>query len=380
MTKLIAKKIASGLDRPLFATSPPGDTARLFIVEQRTGLIKILRLATGTIDATPFLHVTGLNIGGNEQGLLGLAFAPDFATSGLLYVNLTKQAVDAAGLPTGPTVVRRYKVSATNPDVADPGSAQDLITIPQPFSNHNGGWIGFSPKDQFLYIGVGDGGKENDPLKTAQNPKLLLGKMLRIDVNHDGFPGDPAKNYAIPTDNPFVSTVGFLPEIWALGLRNPWRCSFDRQTGDLYIGDVGQDEVEEIDFQPASSKGGENYGWSLKEGTHPFQPVPGPAPTLIDPIDEYFHSDGGVTVVGGYVYRGTKISGLAGTYFYADSTGMIVSFRFNGTTLSEKTDRSLELFPTVGPSAISSFGEDAQGELYLINLIPGEVYAIKAAP
>jgi glucose/arabinose dehydrogenase len=205
--------------------------------------------------------------------------------------------------------------------------------------------------------------------------------MLRIDVTKDGFPTNPAKSYAIPEDNPFVNTPGFLPEIWALGLRNPWRCGFDRKTGDLYIGDVGQDRFEEIDFQPAASKGGENYGWSLREGKHDFKPVPGPTPpTLVDPIDEYSHDDGGIAVIGGYVYRGTQIAGLEGTYFYADSSGPVTSFRYDGTTLTEKADRTAELFPTGGPAAISSFGEDAAGEVYLVNLAPGEVYKLVTQP
>src|SRR6266511_4269596 len=254
MTTLIAKKInTTPLSRPVFATSPPGDKERLFIVEQHTGKIRIFRFASNAIDDTPFLQVTGLS-SGNEQGLLGLAFAPDFDANGFLYVNFTDTS--------GATVIRRYKVSQADPNVADPASATNVMTIPQPFSNHNGGWIAFNPKDKCLYIGMGDGGSENDPNKTSQNPKLLLGKMLRVDVTKDDFPADASKNYAIPPDNPFVGTPGVLPEIWALGLRNPWRCSFDRKTGDLYIGDVGQNKFEEIDFQRSTSAGGENYGWS----------------------------------------------------------------------------------------------------------------------
>ena len=364
---LSAKLIASGFSRPVFVTAPPGVKDRLFVVEQRTGKIRILLLATGAIDATPFLEVTGLSTG-NEQGLLGLAFAPDFATSGFLYVNFTNTA--------GTTVIRRYKVSSANSNVADPAGALDVISIPQPFANHNGGWIAFSPKDKFLYISVGDGGSENDPNKTSQNPKLLLGKMLRIDVAKDDFAGDPTRNYAIPADNPFVGKPDFLPEIWALGLRNPWRCSFDRKTGDLYIGDVGQNKFEEIDFQPAASMGGENYGWSLKEGKHPFKPVPGPAPALIDPIFEYTHENGEQAVIGGYVYRGTALPEIVGMYFFADLTGFVTSFAFDGNAVHNQLDRTDELFPTGGPSAFSSFGEDGQGEIYLVNLLPGEIYKI----
>jgi glucose/arabinose dehydrogenase len=364
MTTLVARRIATGLARPVFATSPPGDKDRFFVVEQHTGKIRILRLATGAIDPTPFLQIAGLSTH-NEQGLFGLAFAPDYATSGLFYVSLTDT--------TGASVIRRHKVSAADPNVADPAGTA-ILTIPQPFSNHNGGWIAFGPKDGFLYIGIGDGGSEGDPNNTSQNLSLLLGKMLRIDVSRDDFPTDPAKNYGIPATNPLVNKPPARPEIWALGLRNPWRRSFDRKTGDLYMGDVGQDQFEEIDFQPASSKGGENHGWSLKEGKHPFKPAPGPLPaTLVDPIDEYSHGDGGIAVVGGYVYRGTAIAGLTGTYFYADSTGTVTSFRCDGATVSEKTDRTTELFPGVGPAAISSFAEDDRGELYIINLVPSEI-------
>jgi glucose/arabinose dehydrogenase len=370
MSGLLAKRMLTGLARPVFVASPSGDTGRLFVVEQHTGKIRIARLATNTIDTTPFLQVTGLSQG-NEQGLLGLAFAPDYPTTGLFYISLT----DA----TGARVIRRHKVSADDLNVADPNGTTVLTIPPRPFSNHNGGWIGFSPRDGFLYIGIGDGGSEGDPSNTSQNLSLLLGKMLRIDVSRDDFPGDTAKSYAIPASNPFVNRPPALPEIWASGLRNPWRCSFDRQTGDLYIGDVGQDNFEEIDFQPANSKGGENYGWSLKEGRHPFKPSLITNQTLVDPIDEYSHANG-VAVIGGYVYRNAAIAGLGGTYFYADTTGAITTFRFDGQALREKTDRSTELFPAAGPSRISSFGEDGAGELFLVNLIPGEIYAIEAGP
>ncbi len=364
---LSAKLVASGFARPVFATSPPNDTARLFVVEQHTGKIRILRLATGAIDAKPFLQVTGLSTG-NEQGLLGLAFAPDFATSGVFYVSLTDTS--------GASVIRRHKVSAADPNVADP-AGKVILTIPQPFSNHNGGWIAFSPKDKFLYIGIGDGGSEGDPNNTSQNLGLLLGKMLRIDVNPDKVLADPARNYNIPADNPFLTTAGARPEIWALGLRNPWRCSFDRKTNDLYIGDVGQNKFEEVDFQPAGSKGGENYGWSFREGKHAFKPLPAAgSPSFTDPIFEYTHDQGEQGVIGGYVYRGTALPGFDGTYFFADITGTVSSFAFDATTFHNQADRTDELFPSGGPSAISSFAEDAAGEIYLVNLLPGEMHKI----
>lgn len=369
MAKLIAKLIASGFARPVFATAPSGDTNRLFVVEQHTGKIRILRLGTATIDVQPFLQVTGLSTG-NEQGLLGLAFAPDFTTSGTFYICFTDTH--------GASVIRRHKVSAADPNVADPAGT-NILTIPQPFSNHNGGWIAFSPKDKLLYIGIGDGGSENDPNKTSQNSMLLLGKILRIDVAKDDFPTDATKNYGIPADNPFVGKPGFLSEIWALGLRNPWRCSFDRKTFDLYIGDVGQDKFEEIDFQPASSKGGENYGWSLMEGKHSFKPVPGsPPPTLTDPIFEYTHDNGEQAVIGGYVYRGAAIPDLQGTYFFADLTGTVSSFAVDGTTAPTAKSRTDELFPA-GIDDITSFGEDAVGEIYIC-VMAGSVFRIVVAP
>jgi glucose/arabinose dehydrogenase len=367
MTKLIAKRIASGFARPVFAASPAGDKERLFVMEQHTGKVRILRLATGAIDANPFLQVSGLS-NGNEQGLLGLAFPPDFATTGFFYVSLTDVS--------GANVIRRHKVSAADPNIADP-TGQILLTIPQPFANHNGGWIAFSPKDKLLYIGIGDGGSERDPNNTSQNLGLLLGKMLRIDVTRDDFPADPTRNYGIPADNPFLNTAGARPEIWAFGLRNPWRCSFDRKTGDLYIADVGQDSFEEIDFQPANSKGGENYGWSLKEAKHPFKPALITTQKLIDPIIEYTHDQGEQAVIGGYVYRGAALPDLQGTYIFADMTGTFSSFAFDGATPPVAASRTDELFPA-GIEDVNSFGEDGAGELYIC-VMAGSVFQIVGA-
>ena len=370
MTQLIARNVASGFARPIFATSPPGDKDRLFVVEQHTGKIRILRLATGAVDATPFLQVTGLSVG-NEQGLLGMAFAPDYANSGLFYVSLTDS--------TGASVIRRHQVSAADPNVADP-TGTPVIKIPQPFANHNGGWIAFGPKDKLLYIGIGDGGSERDPNNTSQKLGILLGKMVQIDPTKDDFPADPARKYGIPADNPFRNDGAARPEIWAFGLRNPWRCSFDRKTGDLYVGDLGQDEIEEIDFQPAGTRGGENYGWSLKEGTHPIKPQLITNQVLVDPIDACLHDTGGITVIGGYVYQRAAIAGLDETYFYADSTGPVTSFRFDEASVHEKQDGTTELFPAGAPSSISSFGEDSSGEIYIVNLAPGEIHKIVPTP
>jgi glucose/arabinose dehydrogenase len=368
MPKLIAKPVASNFARPVFVTAPPGDKDRLFVVEQHTGKIRILRPATGAVDAAPFLQVAGLSTG-NEQGLLGLAFAPDFAATGTFYVSFT----DASGT----SVIRRHKVTAANPNIADPAGTV-VLTVPQPFANHNGGWIAFGPKDKLLYAGFGDGGSERDPNNTSQNPQLLLGKMLRLDVSRNDFPGDPARSYGIPADNPFVNKPGTRPEIWATGLRNPWRCSFDRQTGDLYIGDVGQDKFEEIDVQPAASKGGENYGWSLKEGKHPFKPDLITDQKLVDPVVEYSHDNGEQAVIGGYVYRGAALPDLRGTYFFADMTGTFSSFVPGAANPPVVTSRTDELFPD-GVEDVNSFGEDAAGELYVC-VMAGTVFKIVAAP
>ena len=257
---------------------------------------------------------------------------------------------------------------SNDPEVADPGSALILLTIFQPFSNHNGGWIGFGPNDGFLYISTGDGGSAGDPGNRAQDiTNQLLGKMLRIDVDGNDGPGG---NYGIPAGNPFVGITGD-DEIWAYGLRNPWRSSFDRATGDLYIADVGQNAWEEIDFQPADSTGGENYGWRCYEGDHTFNAggCP-PAKTMVFPIHEYSHALGR-SLTGGYVYRGCAIPTLDGTYFFADYVfTRLWSFSYDGNNVSNFTSRFAELSPSSDGFAInqiSSFGEDARGELYIVD-------------
>ncbi len=365
-------RVASGLSRPILATSPPGDADRLFIAEQHTGRIKILNLNTGVVNPTPFLDIDGLSTS-NEQGLLGMAFHPDYATNGLFYVNFTD-----SGWTTN---IRRYQVSAGDPDVADPPSAQTVLTYSQPGTNHNGGWLGFGP-DDYLYISSGDGGLWDNGQDITDK---LLGKMLRLDVDGDDFPADPNRNYAIPASNPLVGVTGD-DEIWAYGLRNPWRASFDRATGDLYIADVGQNSREEIDVQPAASSGGENYGWRPREGTIGTRP-----PGAIDPVYDYSHGSGptqGYSVTGGYVYRG-PIDELQGLYFFADYvTDRIWSFRFDGsdpnqfdgTNFVEFTDWTDLLVPDAGRiNNISSFGEDALANLYIVDL-GGEVFRIDADP
>jgi glucose/arabinose dehydrogenase len=379
------ERVASGLDLPLYVTAPPGDPDHLFIVEQHSGRIRVLNLADNSINAIPFLTITGL-AQGSEQGLLGLAFHPDYATNGFFYVNVT--------VTSGDTEIRRYKVSS-DPVVAIPDSKQLVLGYAQPQANHNGGWLGFGP-DGYLYISVGDGGGSYDE-DAGHTPGTgngqditsdLLGKMLRIDVNGDDFPADSTRNYAIPADNPFVGKTGD-DEIWSFGLRNPWRASFDRATGNLYIGDVGQDTREEIDVQPAGSAGGQNYGWRLREGTIATPGVGGARPPgEIDPIYDYPHGNGqfeGDVVTGGYVYRG-PVAELRGQYFFADFESAHIwtllydgsdPSTFDGTNYTNLTDRTAELAPGAGLSIdeISSFGEDAAANLYIVDL-GGEVFRI----
>ncbi|MCB9868467.1 MAG: PQQ-dependent sugar dehydrogenase [Planctomycetes bacterium] len=366
-TPLRTIPIASGLSRPVDIQTPRGDRHRLFIVEQ-TGTIRVVK--NGVLLVAPFLNLTSSIACCGERGLLGLAFHPKFASNGYLFVNYT-----ASG--SGATMIDRYTVSATNPDVADPSSRKPVLgPITQPFSNHNGGCLRFGP-DGYLYIGTGDGGSAGDPNCNAQRGDVLLGKMLRIDV-------DTVAPYAVPSTNPFVGNSAVLDEIWAVGLRNPWRFSFDRETGDLYIGDVGQNALEELDFQPATSRGGENYGWKIMEGTNCYStsacPTGTPAcndPRLIKPIHQYGRTEG-ASITGGYVYRGCAIPDLKGTYFFADYVrGRIWSFRYNGTTMSEFKERTSELSWS-GP--ISAFGEDDCGELYVCNYsTSGSVHKIVAS-
>jgi len=358
-------RVASGLSRPVLVTALPGDTARIFIVEQRngsTGYVRIVR--NGSVLTRPFLSVPNLATD-NEQGLLGLAFDPNYAVNGYFFVNYTRGSDSA-------TVIERYHVSA-DPDSADAASGQTVLMIPQPYTNHNGGNLVFG-NDGFLYIGMGDGGLANDPGNRAQSDTSLLGKFLRIDV-------DSAFPYSIPPTNPFVDSPTARHEIWAKGVRNPWRWSFDRLTHDLYIGDVGQDAWEEIDFQSANSAGGENYGWRCMEGLHctGLSGCTCNDPSLTLPIYNYDHSGGKCAITGGYVYRGCADSALQGTYFFADfCSNQIWSFRFENGVISDFQDRTTELAPGGGLSisSISSFGEDAMGELYICDLNDGEVFKI----
>ncbi len=348
--------IASGLNSALYLTTPPGDLSRLFIVEQ-TGTIRIVK--DGALLPTPFLDITAQVLAGGEQGLLGLAFYPDYATTGRFVVHYSDLA--------GDTRLSVFQVSA-DPDVADPASEQIILTADQPYPNHNGGQVLFGP-DGFLYLGLGDGGAAHDPEGRAQNLSELLGSILRLDVR-------AAAPYAIPADNPFIGQAGALPEIWSYGLRNPWRFSFDRATSDLYIADVGQDQVEEVDVAPASGGNGRgaNYGWDILEGSRCLGGDQCNQPGLTPPAFEYDH-DQGCSISGGYVYRGTAIPDLQGLYFFGDfCEGWVRSFRYAAGAAIELTD-----WPTLRPGgAIHSFGEDAEGELYVIG--PGGVFKVVPDP
>lgn len=352
------EQVNASLNFPLFLTAPSGDT-RLFVVE-KGGVIKILDLTMQPIVPTIFLNLTGQIATSGEQGLLGLAFHPNYELNGFFYVNLINL--------NGDTEIRRYRVSFTEPNVADPTSVLLIISIDQPagLTNHKAGWLGFG-QDGFLYAALGDGGGGGDPNGNAQNLNSLLGKMLRLDVNDDDFPVDNARNYAIPAGNPFAAAIPGFDEIWAYGLRNPWRPSFDRGTGDFYIADVGQGRLEEVNVSTFASGGGAgtNYGWDIMEGSLCFEPMTGCSMGgLTLPVIEYAHTGGACSITGGYVYRGAAVPALQGTYFYADfCAGFVRSFRFVGGMATEQTDW-LALRP---PGAfITSFGEDAAGELYIM--------------
>jgi len=364
-------RVAFGLSNPLYVTAAPGDTTRIFIVEAYTGLIKIFRLQTGTLNPTPFHTQTGI-IASGEQGLLGMAFHPAYPDSPYFYVNFTRD-------PDGASVIRRYSVSA-NPDSADPSTGVDLMTIPRNQGpNHNAGWLGFGP-DGNLYIPLGDKGDGN--YVVSQSDTTRQGKVLRVDVD-GGFP------YAIPPDNPFACDPSPKNEFWAYGLRNPWRPSFDRATGDLYIADVGQGEWEEVDYQPAASVGGENYGWALMEGPEITPVCLAPCDTtglgLTLPIHSYPHAatPNNCSITGGYVYRGAAIPNLQGLYFFVDfCSAKIWTLRVVSGAATEVTDRTAELAPGGGFTIdwISSFGEDANGELYICDFYGGEIFKIIPYP
>ncbi len=344
---LTLKPVASEFNQPVFLTHA-GDN-RMFVVE-RHGTIRII--AGGQTLSEPFLDIRDrVGSQGQEQGLLGLAFHPQYRTNGQFFINYTDRQ--------GDTVISRFHVTSDD-NRADGDSEEIMLRIQQPAANHNGGMLAFGP-DGYLYVGTGDGGAANDRFRNGQNLQSLLGKLLRLDV-------DGERPYAIPHDNPFVGRPEIRAEIWAYGLRNPWRFSFDRATGNLSIADVGQDKYEEVDWQPANSHGGENYGWPIMEGLHCFQRAACDQTGLTLPVVEYDHS-AGCSVTGGYVYRGRDYPELAGAYLFADycsGTIWLSQREANGEwTQREKLQTALR---------VSSFGEDSRGEIYVIDLANGGIF------
>jgi glucose/arabinose dehydrogenase len=334
---------------PVYLTSPPGDP-RLFVVEQGG---RILIVKNGSVLPTPFLDITDRVKSGGEQGLLSVAFHPDYARNGFFYVDYTDK--------NGDTRIERYKVTP-DADVADPSSTKVLLEIDQPYSNHNGGLVMFGP-DRMLYIGMGDGGAGGDPHRNGQNPNALLGKILRIDVN-----GDP---YRIPPDNPFANGSRGKPEIWAMGMRNPWRFAFD--DGSLYIADVGQNEYEEVNVEPATSPG-LNYGWNIMEASNCYRGDNCSPAGLILPKIAYKHLGNACSVTGGFVYRGSRIPTVVGHYFYSDyCEGGLRSFKYVD---GRATDQRTWTIENIGH--VVSFGEDSSRELYVISE-GGRVYRFESA-
>ncbi len=344
--------VVSGLEQPTSVVSAADGSGRLFIT-QKTGLARVI--AGGEVLNTPFLDLTGAVSTSSEQGLLGLAFHPNYAENGRFFVNYTRR--------DGTTVISEFAVS-DDPNVADPASERVLLTISQPYPNHNGGNLVFGP-DGFLYIGTGDGGAGGDPENNAQDKSALLGKMLRIDVDNAA-DGEP---YGIPESNPFVGTDGAAPEVWAYGLRNPWRFSFDRETGDLWIADVGQNRIEEVNRQPAASTGGENYGWNLTEGSSCFDPAdPLAVPETCDktgltlPVLEYSYNQGR-SIIGGYVYRGERVPELDGRYVYGDFVSQTI---WSAAVAGEGAGTAYSSTPLLESGFnVVAFGEDEAGELYV---------------
>ncbi|MBW7916447.1 MAG: PQQ-dependent sugar dehydrogenase [Trueperaceae bacterium] len=341
--------VADGLKKPVTITHA-GD-ARLFVVQQG-GQVRIIR--DGALLKEPFLDVSDRVTTGGERGLLGLAFPPDYAASGRFYVYYTGA--------NGESVLSRFEVTRGNPDRADETSEEVLLTHDQPYSNHNGGQLAFGP-DGYLYLGLGDGGSGGDPHGNGQDLGTLLAKLLRLDVS-------PETGYRVPADNPFVTTPGAKPEIWAYGLRNPWRFSFDRATGDLYIADVGQNAFEEVDFQPAGSRGGENYGWNVMEASHCYDAGSCDQAGLTLPVIEYPHGpQWGSSISGGYVYRGEAVPALAGRYVFADFS--------SGRIWSADPAAGWDVTPLLQTGFnVSTFGEGVDGELYVADYSGGLIYRV----
>jgi glucose/arabinose dehydrogenase len=359
-------KTAEGFTNPVYVTNAGDASGRLFVVEQG-GTIKVVR--AGVVQPDPYLDVSALISSGGERGLLGLAFAPGFKTNGRFYINFTDKA--------GTTVVQRCTVSDPTTDTPTLTSRKTVISVRQPYANHNGGCLQFGP-DGYLYIGMGDGGSAGDPGNRAQKGSQLLGKMLRIDTGDRVSPATFNGTYKIPASNPFYKKKGYRREIWSRGLRNPWRFSFDSARGDLWIGDVGQDKYEEIDVA-AAGKGGQNWGWHVWEGNHRYTKRPKSVSKkgYSFPIVEYKHPTG-ESVTGGYVYRGAAYPALTGTYLYADfSNGWIAGVkRFSAGGAKLKLPQRSKLLQTSGN--ISSFGVGEDQELYFCDWFNGVIYQVTA--
>ena len=356
--------VSSGFNQPVGIAHAGDGSGRLFIVEQ-AGRIKVVSdLSSGIVATEPLLHIVSKVSSGSELGMLGMCFHPQYPQQPYFYVYYTR-----GSFGNRKSVIERYTMSSLQPMLVDTSSALQIIEIDQPYENHNAGDIKFG-QDGYLYVPLGDGGSGGDPLNHGQNPMTLLGSLLRLDVDQDDFPADPSRSYGIPPTNPFVSDSTYASEIWAIGLRNPWRFSFDRNTGDMWIGDVGQSSREEVNKQPSTSSGGENYGWSCKEGSlsptfHPC--LSGP---LTDPVFEYGRTEGW-SLTGGFVYRGDSFKALQGYYICADYG--------SGRWWKIKADDPSKVQSMQIISEISSFGESESGELYAVHRGSGTLYRVMDA-
>jgi glucose/arabinose dehydrogenase len=365
-------KVASGFDEPTYLLSLPGDATRLFVLEKK-GRLRLLR--DGAPQERDVLDLRAKISDVSERGLLGMAFHPKFGRGNRWYFLHYSDR-------SGATVIARFELpepeSADRPLLADAASEKRIFRLEQPWPNHNGGTIAFGPLDGFLYLGLGDGGAADDPLNSGQDLGSLLGKILRFDVDR----GDP---YAIPADNPFVGVAGARPEIWAWGIRNAWRFCFDPENGDLWIGDIGQNKWEEIDWLPGGHPGGANFGWRVLEGTHDFNvPHGADVARMVPPVKELPHGPplNHCSVTGGFVYRGAAMPWLQGSYFWADyCSNVIGTLRVDREgRVVEDVDRTAQLDPEGRLRSIASFGEDAAGELYVLSLSQGTIWKVVPAP
>lgn len=363
-------QLLSGLNQPTAIEAPRDGSERLFIC-QKGGRIRIVDLTTNTILASDFLNISSRISTNSERGLLGLAFHPDFANNGQLFISYSADG-SFGGYAVGTSIYSRLTLDSPADNTASMATEEIILTVNQDFANHNGGHIAFGP-DGYLYIGMGDGGSGGDPNGRGQQTTSMLGKMLRIDVDNPG----PNAAYGIPADNPFVNNSAVLDEIWATGLRNPWRYSFDRETGDLWIGDVGQNAREEINFEPAGSGGGFNYGWNCREGLIAYNNPSSAcnnAGTLVDPVADFSHFSqtmGAASITGGYVYRGRQWPELQGTYICADfATNNLFTIRPDGNN-----DWAVGVQSNLPIGGVATFGEDENAELYLADF-NGRLYKV----